>query len=181
MKNKPNSPGPQAEVWGGAVLGVAEGLAAHGIPWQSVLELLGEAGIGLPRAEAWVPLAANLAFHAAVERAHGRPALRVMGRAIPDTARFAPDMDTLDRALRVLEVAYQVNHRGKGLGGYYCTFERPEHAEVVCENPYPCDMDWGILERLAEQYGGSGAMVSHRPGADCRRLGAKACVFDLRW
>ena len=90
-------------------------------------------------------------------------------------------MDTLDRALRVLEVAYQVNHRGKGLGGYYCTFERPEHAEVVCENPYPCDMDWGILERLAEQYGGSGAMVSHRPGADCRRLGAKACVFDLRW
>ncbi len=174
-------PVPPAEVWGGALLGAAEGLAATGVPWHGVLQLLEEAGLGPPRAEVWVPLAANLAFHAAVERDHGREALRAMGRVVPDTARFAPDMDTLDRALRVLEVAYQVNHRGKGIGGYYCTFHRPKHAEVVCENPYSCDLDLGILERLAEQYGGSGAQVSHRPGATCRRLGAKACVFDLRW
>ncbi len=44
-----------------------------------------------------------------------------------------------------------------------------------------CAPDRDSLDRLADQYGGLGAQVSHRPGADCRWLGAKACVFDLRW
>jgi len=179
--SQPSLPVPHAEVWGGAVLGVANALAASGVPWRDVVHLLEQVGIELPRAEAWYSLEKNLAFHAAVEQGHGREAVRAMGRAIPDTARFAPDMDTLDRALRVLDVAYQVNHRGTGIGGYYCSLHLPGRAELVCENPYPCDLDRGILERLAEQHGGPLAQVSHRPGPACRRLGARACVFDLRW
>ena len=65
---QPTLPVPQAEVWGGALLGAAEGLAATGVPWCGVLQLLEEAGLGPPRAEACFPLEPNLAFHAAVER-----------------------------------------------------------------------------------------------------------------
>jgi hypothetical protein len=174
---------PRAEVWGGSLLGVARGLEAFGVPWPQVLHLLDRSGIRQPQAEAWYALPAYLAFMADVEEAHGRAALLAMGRAIPDTSRFPPELDALERALGLLDVAYQVNHRGVAIGRYHCEWLGPRHAEMLCENPYPCDLDRGIFERLMERFGGTGpeASVSHKPGAGCRRLGAKACRFDLRW
>jgi len=89
----------------------------------------------------------------------------------------------MERALRLLDVAYQVNHRGGPIGRYHLRRFKPGEAEMCCENPYPCDLDLGILERLVERFGtgGSEAGVTHRPGIECRREGATACVFDLRW
>lgn len=174
---------PRAEVWGASLLGVARGLEGTGVPWTQVLSLLSESGIQEPVAEGWYGLASYMAFLAQVEARHGREALRAMGRAIPDTSRFPPELDSLGRALRLLDVAYQVNHRGGVIGSYQVRQLDPGWAEMRCENPYPCDLDFGILERLVERFHGGDpqAGVVHRPGPQCRRLGARACLFDLRW
>ncbi|MFZ4512696.1 MAG: hypothetical protein ACOYNX_03610 [Geothrix sp.] len=176
-------PSPTAELWGGALLGVVESLAAVGITQDRVETLLTKVGIRWPDPVGWYPLTAYLGFLAAVEAHHGAEALHALGRAIPERAKFAPDLDGMERALQVLDVAYQVNHRGPILGGYHPRLVAPGQAELVCDNPYPCAMDLGLLERLLERAAGGSprASVVHRPGPACRRLGARACVFDLRW
>lgn len=174
---------PRAEVCGRSLRGMARSLEALGVPWAEIQDLLGQAGILDPREDEWYPVNRLLAFLSTVERMYGREALRNAGRAIPDTAQFAPDLDTLERALRTLDIAYQVNHRGGPIGRYRYEQKGPGQGEMLCENPYPCDLDLGILERLVERFAGEGPAVgvSHRPGRECRRLGAVACVFDLRW
>lgn len=173
----------RCQVWGGSLLGVAQGLEGAGVPWEQVLGLLASVGIQQPEAGGWYSLSGYLAFLAEVEAGHGRAALRAMGRAVPDTSRFPPDLENMERALRLLDVAYQVNHRGGPIGRYHLRVFEPGRAVMACENPYPCDLDQGILERLVEHLGGTcpDAGVTHRPGPECRRQGAKACVFDLRW
>jgi hypothetical protein len=173
----------RCEVWGGSLLGVAHGLEGVGVPWDQVLGLLAAAGIQQLEAEGWYSLESYLAFLAKVGAAHGREALRAMGRAIPDTSRFPPELEDVERALRLLDVAYQVNHRGGPIGRYHLRHIEPGRAEMCCENPYPCDLDLGILERLVERFGQGGAKrgVLHRPGPECRRRGAQSCIFDLRW
>ena len=176
-------PPPRAELWGGSLFGLAEGLEGFGVAKTAVEALLAKAGIHQRDQEAWYPMTAALSFLAAVEADHGREALRSMGRAIPESSRFAPDLDDMERTLRVIEVAYQVNHRGGPIGGFQLHLPEPGRAELVCENPYPCDLDLGLLERLLERAAGGSprASVVHRPGPACRRLGARACVYDLRW
>lgn len=174
---------PQPEIWGGSLLGMARGLEGTGVSWADVQALLQTAGIPALGAEHWYPMRQGLAFLQAVEAAHGREAIRAMGRAIPDTSRFPPGLERLERALHLLDVAYQVNHRGGPIGRYLVRQLEPGRAEMLCENPYPCDLDLGILERLEERFHGGEARagVIHRPGPQCRRLGAKACLFELRW
>lgn len=166
-----------------SLLGVARGLEGTGVPWSQVLDLLGQAGIREPVAEGWYGLEPYMAFLAQVDALHGREALQAMGRAIPDTSRFPPELDSLERALRLLDVAYQVNHRGGPIGRYQVRLLEPGRAEMLCETPYPCDLELGILERLVERFdrGDPQTGVLHRPGPLCRRLGARGCLFDLRW
>ncbi len=176
-------PPPLAELWGGSLLGLAKGLEGFGVARVAVDELLAKVGIHQPDPAVWYPVTTTLRFLEAVEADHGREALRSMGRAIPENARFAPDMEGMERTLQVLEVAYQVNHLGATTCGYQHHLPEPGQAEVVCENPYPCDLDLGLIERLLERGAGGSprASVVHRLGPACRRLGARACVFDLRW
>jgi len=173
---------PRAEISGLCLLGMARGLEGFGLPMARVLALLEEQGIQAPTAQGWHGLEPYLAFLEDVRGQFGPEALRAMGRAIPDTSRFPPELDSLERALRLLDVAYQVNHRGGPIGRYQARFREGRRAEVICENPYPCELDQGILERLVARYGGAEeAEVIHRPGPECRRLGGRACRFDLRW
>lgn len=168
---------------GQSLLGVARGLSGTGVPWPEVLNLLAQGGIQDPRPENWYPLEPYLRLLHEVEHIYGRSALKAMGRAIPDTSRFPPDLDSMERVLHLLNVAYQVNHRGKRIGFYDCLFPAPRQAEVICANPYPCALDEGILERLLERHGtgGPGTGLTHLPGPECRRKGAVACRFALRW
>lgn len=140
---------------------------------------------GLPeiRTADWYPVRSYLSFLKRVDSVYGAKALRAMGQAIPDTSKFPPDMDTPARALQMLDVAYQVNHRGGAIGRYRCTELLPGRAVMICENPYPCDLDLGILERLLALFAPIGLQgtVAHVHGKHCRRQGGRACHLELRW
>jgi hypothetical protein len=54
---------------------------------------------------------------------------------------------------------------------------------VVCENPYPCEFDRGLVEAVAERARPPHSLrvrVEHAPGS-CRQHGERACVYAVRW
>jgi hypothetical protein len=160
-----------------------KGLEAHGASSETVGHLWAGQGLKDLSEDRWYPVQAYTAFLEAVGKAFGDDALRAMGRAIPGTSKFPPDLDTLPRALQMLDVAYQVNHRGGVVGRYRCTDLCPGQAIMICENPYPCALDRGILERLVSRFMPEGILgtVTSRPGKGCRKAGAPACHFEVRW
>lgn len=174
---------PKAEIWGGSVAGMIQGLEAFGAAPEVIDRLWTNQGLMALSENEWYPVRAYLAFLGGVGQAFGGVALQAMGRAIPGSSKFPPDMDSLLRALQMLDVAYQVNHRGGVIGRYRCTELGPGNAVMVCENPYPCDLDRGILERLVSQFGPEGVegTVTHLGAKGCRKDGALACHFEVRW
>jgi hypothetical protein len=50
----------------------------------------------------------------------------------------------------------------------------------VCENPYPCEFDRGILMGFAMRFEKL-ARVLHDDRAACRRAGGKSCTYTVAW
>jgi hypothetical protein len=92
-------------------------------------------------------------------------------------------VDSLDRALLTLDLAYQVNHRGGRIGHYACKRIGHHRMELFCDNPYGCELDLGILEALMHQHGAGEAAtrIRHAPGTTCRKEGGRACVYHIAW
>ncbi len=174
---------PLVEIWGGSLLGIVEGLVQAGAPQDHILALLAKGGILDPDREGWYPQQGLLDTLRTAGEQFGEGALRSAGRAIPRHSRFPPEVDTLDRALTTLDLAYQVNHRGGRIGHYACKRLGPRKVEIYCDNPYGCELDLGILETLLEHHGAVGkeVRVAHAPGTSCRKKGHRACVYHVRW
>jgi hypothetical protein len=81
----------------------------------------------------------------------------------------------------MLGVAYQANHRGGGIGR--CTELDAGKAVVVCENPHAFGLDLGIPESLVTRFGPEGVQgtVTQLENQGCRKDGALACHFAVRW
>ena len=83
-----------------------------------------------------------------------------IGRNIPKYAVFPPSIKDIHSSIASVDVAYHLNHRKqgkvmfdpgtgkklKGIGNYgYQPVAGQRKIVSVCENPYPCDFDRGIL------------------------------------
>jgi hypothetical protein len=105
-------------------------------------------------------------------------------------------LDSIKPALASIDVAYHLNHRigGRvlydaasgatrdGIGHYAFRDEGPRAALVVCDNPYPCAFDRGIVQAVAERFCAAGDRVAVEhllPG--CRRTGDGACRYRVSW
>lgn len=174
---------PQAEISGRSLLGILGGLVESGPSQDEAVALLAKAGVLEPEPEGWYSQQAILTVLSEVAKRWGAEPLRSAGRAVPVTARFPPEIESLERALLTLDIAYQVNHRGGRIGHYACKPVGPMKMELFCDNPYCCELDQGILERLVERHGtpGTRPSITHAPGTDCRKDGARACIFLIVW
>lgn len=174
---------PQAEISGRSLLGILGGLEDSGPSRDEAMALLAKAGVLDPQPEGWYSQQAILTVLGEVAKRWGAESLRNAGRAVPITARFPPEIESLERALLTLDIAYQVNHRGGRIGHYACRPIAPRQMELFCDNPYGCELDQGILERLVERHAtpGSRPRIEHAPGTPCRNDGARACIFRIAW
>jgi len=172
-----------AEISGRTLLGILSGLEVAGAPREEIVTILAKAGVLDPQPGDWYPQQAILTVLDESAKRWGTEALRSAGRAVPVTARFPPEVDSLERALLTLDVAYQVNHRGGRIGQYTCRPVGPRQMEIYCDNPYGCAFDQGILEILLARHASSGALprLEHAPGTGCREDGARACCFRIAW
>jgi hypothetical protein len=187
------------EVNGQTVFSVVDGFGS----FRRVAEnFLIEAAIGTRAADGsyrialdgWYSQDAWLASFERVARDVGQAVLYDIGMKIPANAKFPDWVVDVPSAIKSVDFAYHMNHRRKGLVmfdpsngrmlegiGHY-GFEQDEATRLitsVCENPYPCAFDEGILTAMARRFDPR-ASVRHERG-ECRRTGGNSCTYTVSY
>jgi hypothetical protein len=171
---------PGVETSGAAVLSVVAELD----DLRNVgLRILARHGIVDPVPEGWYAQQAWLDAFLEIATHTGRATLRAIGRRIPETAIWPFKQGDLPEALASIDVAYHANHRGGEIGHYKYTQTGDRSGEVACNNPFPCDFDLGIVERVAAKFAPPGVtpVIRHADPQHCRFLGGRTCVYLVDW
>jgi hypothetical protein len=143
---------------------------------------------------AWYSMSAYLRAYSRIERELGPTFLYKTGLVIPRNAIFPKEIHDLESGMRSIDVAYHMNHaRGgealfdartgamsEGIGHYHVQRTGDGLLQVVCENPYPCDFDRGIVEAMAKRFEPS-ARIFHATKPACRKAGGPSCTFHVEW
>ena len=172
---------PGVEVNGETVLSVIDGMGSFK---AQAVKILAENGISHPQPGHWYLQQAWLNAFKFIAEKIGPNTLYTIGRKIPENARFPPDIDTIGKGLSAIDVAYHMNHRGGEIGSYKLTDISHRSATMICNNPYPCDFDWGIIEAIARKFKPAESllvMVKHDDSAPCRKKGASSCSYLISW
>ena len=117
-----------------------------------------------------------------------------IGKKIPDTAPLPPGTDDIKAVLMGVDISFHMHHRKdgvvmfdpatgtmlEGIGHYHCELQGGgTSAHLTCDNPYPCDLDRGIIAGFAARFEPA-VSVSHATSA-CRKKGDNACVYLVQW
>jgi hypothetical protein len=150
---------------------------------QVGLRILARHGIVDPVADGWYPLQSYLEALREIGSLSGPATLEEVGRRIPETAKWPPQVNSIETALGSIDAAYHLNLRGGEVGSYRLEKGEGRTARIVCDNPFPCPFDRGLVARVAEKFAPAGVVpsVQHDEAAGCREKGAKSCVYVVRW
>jgi hypothetical protein len=138
--------------------------------------------------DAWLRAFERIANEVGESKLHG------IGLRIPANAKFPPHIKTIEDAVASIDVAYHMNHRkngrvmfdgatGKmleGIGHYGYAKVGERTIRSVCDNPYPCSFDRGIITTMARRFE-TGATIAHEDREPCRRKGADSCTYTVTW
>ena len=110
----------------------------------------------------------------------------MIGTKIFDNAVWPPDLDNIQKALASIDVAYHMNHRNGRIGNYkLVSFDgEKKTAKLVCDNPYPCDFDKGIITAIARTFKPTTSTIAnvvHDDTEPCRKKGADSCTYSVTW
>ena len=184
------------EVNGQTIIAVVDGLGPSAALAMGYLEHAGLPEIIAGR-DHWYPQQAWLDTFRAIADELGDGVLFRIGLTIPQNAVFPRGVHSVEGALASIDVAYHMNHRNRhgevlydpsrpperrmleGIGHYRFERKTPRIAIVVCDTPYPCAFDRGIVEAMARLF--ASAQVSHVESAGCRKDGAPSCTYAVNW
>lgn len=139
-------------------------------------------GIENPRRDGWYPQQAWLDAFAELARDLEPHLLDRIGEQIPEAADWPADVSGVEEGLQSIDEAYHRNHRGGEIGCYRLEEAVDRVATVVCENPYPCPFDRGIIRAVARQYAPIESFVFvEEVGEVCRRDGGSRCTYRVHW
>jgi hypothetical protein len=144
--------------------------------------------------DGWYSQTAWLAAFEAIATTVGTRALFQIGQHVPKHAIFPPQITDIRSGLASLDVAFHMNHRKdgrpmfdpasgrmtKGIGSYGMKDNGPRKVTCLCENPYPCDFDRGVITGVATRFE-RGARVTHDETGPCRKNGADSCTYHVTW
>ncbi len=145
--------------------------------------------------DGWIAQEPWLRCFEAIANEVGSNVVRDIGRHLGANTEVPPTIKGLEAGMRYLDAGYHLYHRkhGKvmfdpasgrmleGIGHYGCQVTPGKNEIVsVCENPYPCDFDHGILEGFVPRLATRGH-VEHDAKAPCRKQGADSCTFRITW
>jgi hypothetical protein len=171
---------PNVEVNGAAILATIGGME------EDVMPLLEQHGIADPKTDQWYPQQAWLDVFKEISEGWGAGGgmfdLVSIGMNIPDNAIWPPDIDTVESALKSIDVAYHMNHRGGEIGHYRAEVIDQSHIRMICDNPYPSDFDYGIIYRTTQKFISPGTQFTvSRAASPCRLQGDEKCIYDITW
>ncbi len=168
------------EVNGETVLSVVDGSVMK----EKAMTILERNGIAQPISGSWYSQQAWLNAFREIADSIGPRTLHSIGLKIPDNAKFPPGIDSVPSALAAIDVAYHMNHRYGEIGHYLFESVDERSARMICNTPYPCEFDRGIIESMALRCMPEGAVlvtVDHESDAQCRKYGADACIYQVSW
>jgi hypothetical protein len=189
---------PGIEILGAAVMATFGGFG----PLRSIADrMLCRAGLvdcGAPGCAGvdvgtWYSQQAWLDVLREVDERFGTEVLFSIGAEIPNNAVFPASAEDAHTAVMSIDIAYHLNHRKRGqimydaqtgkmlegLGHYGYERLGPTQILATCMTPYPCEFDLGIVATMVRRFEPL-AIVEH-VGSECRRHGAQACTYALRW
>ena len=69
-----------------------------------------------------------------------------------------------------------------GIGHYAYAPSGDTSGTMTCNNPYPCEFDFGIIEAAANKFKPATATITvqHALGM-CRQKGAESCAYTVAW
>jgi len=149
-------------------------------------EILSRHGIKSVEPEQWYSQEAYLNAFKEISESVGPSTLFVIGKAIPENAKFPPQIDSLEKALAAIDMAYKMNHKGGEIGYYKLTsFDKKERvATVECKNPYPSEFDRGIITTMLRKFKPSDSLrtdVILDTNKPTRISGADSCTYKVIW
>jgi hypothetical protein len=186
---------PQMQVNGQTVLSIANGMGASK---RMGLKILEENNIQDPEPERWYSQQDWLNAFKQISEKIGAGTLFMIGKSIPENAVFPPHIETIDQALSAIDVAYHMNHRlageqlfnpqtgqmQEGIGHYKYNKISDSKVEIICDNPYPCDFDKGIITAMARRFKPAHStriLISHEKSEGCRGSGDHSCKYVVEW
>ncbi len=183
-----------AEVNGETVLSIVDGMGAFKL---KALEILSKNCITDPKPGMWYNQQNWLNSFKEIATSIGSKTLHSIGLKIPENAKFPPQINSIEKALSAIDIAFHMNHRinGKvlfdpqtgtiheGIGHYTYSSLSENEAKMICPNSYPCDFDRGIIEGMAKKFCPAGSIVNvqHNDAAPCRKKGAESCEYKIKW
>jgi hypothetical protein len=182
------------KVNGQTVLAVVNGLGAYKIMGKSILNSKGLANVEV---DEWYSQQGWLDAFKEIDVKVGRATLLSIGKQIPETADWPPTVRTIEDALASIDIAYHINHMKnnkamfdintgviqEGIGHYLFQKTGEGQGKVICDNPYPCEFDQGIIEATAEKFkpdSGKSITIRH-DDVSCRKNGEDACIYHISW
>jgi len=186
---------PGIEVNGATILSIVKGMGAF---TKTAYDVLEEVGLDNIRDDAneWYSQELWLDAFKIIAEKTGDKTLYSIGLKIPESAEFPPDIDTVEKALASIDIAYHMNHRkaggevlfnpetGKmleGIGHYTFTPGEGKSGIMVCENPYPDEFDRGILYSITKKFADAFAKVDVDADKPTRGKGADSTVMHVQW
>jgi hypothetical protein len=139
----------KTEAHGSSVQNIVEGC---GVFQNRVKALLASKGITEIDANKWYDLEVVLSVTDELAKSVGPNVLVEIGKFVPKNAQFPPEIDSFEKALLTLDVAYQMNHRNGNIGEYKVVQEDLKTFRVVCNTPYPAKFNLGLIRGLARKF-----------------------------
>jgi hypothetical protein len=145
--------------------------------------------------EKWYSLKDWLKAYYAIEKEVGSNVLFDIGESIPKNAKFPPHIIDIDSVMKSAQVAYCMNHRRagqvmfnpatgtllEGIGHYgYNRSGQEKKISMICDNPYPCRFDHGIITAMAKKFEPRASVV-HEDKKPCRARGGGECTYTVTW
>ena len=168
------------EVNGETVLSLVDGLGPFK---EKGIKILTDQGIKDPKPGNWYPQQAWLNAFKIISDNIGSSTLLAIGKTIPRNAKWPPQIDTIEKALASIDVAYHMNHRSGEIGSYCYESTGEKSGKMICNNPYPSDFDQGIIFAVARKFAPENTFPSVKldETAPTRKKGAESCTFIINW
>ncbi|HEU4964394.1 MAG TPA: hypothetical protein VFV52_11175 [Bacilli bacterium] len=139
----------KTEAHGSSVQNIVEGC---GVFQRRVKTMLAERGISEIDSNNWYDLEVVLSVTEELASSVGPNVLVEIGKYAPKNAQFPPEIDSFEKALSTLDVAYKMNHRNGNIGEYKVVQEDAKTFKVTCDTPYPSKFNLGLLRGLARKF-----------------------------
>lgn len=174
---------PNVEVNGQTILSFVNALAEYK---DIITAVLARHGLKDIDPKGWYPQESWLNAFKEVGEQYGPNTLFAIGKAIPESAIFPPEIQGLEMGLRAIDIAYHMNHRGGEIGNYTLLSYKPEECIAImeCHNPYPSHFDRGIITTMVRKFKAPN-MVMEKIELDTtkptRLNGADSCTYNVTW